>query len=87
MTVSQIKEALGYLGLAVSIGAATSAIANLFIQGEVIFELLGNFFTSLFSFQPLKSTFWIQAIALFVGAALILQIRRVFGVTHWSGPS
>ena len=24
---------------------------------------------------------------MFVGAALILQIRRVFGVTHWSGPA
>ena len=87
MTVSQIKEALGYLGLAVGIGAATSAMANLFIQGEVIFELLGNFFTSLFSSQLLKNSFWIQAIALFVGAALILQIRRIFGVTHWSGPA
>ena len=87
MTVSQIKEAIRYLILAVGIGAATSAMANLFIQGEVIFELLGNFFTSLFSSQLLKNSFWIQAIALFVGAALILQIQRVFGVTHWSGPA
>ena len=87
MTVSNIKEAIRYLVLAVGIGAATSAMANLFIQGEVIFELLGNFFASLVSVQLLKSAFWIQAIALFIGAALILQIRRVFGVTHWSGPA
>ena len=87
MTVRQIKEAIRYLVLAVVIGAATSAVANLFIQGEIIFELLGNFFASQFSVQFLKSAFWMQAIALFVGAALILQIRRVFGVTHWSGPA
>ena len=76
-----------YLVLAFGIGAATSAMANLFIQGEVIFEWLGNFFTSLVSVQLLKSAFWMQAIALFIGAALILQIRRIFGVTHWSGPA
>ena len=34
-----------------------------------------------------ENVHWMQGIALFIGAALILQIRRVFGVTHWSGPA
>ena len=61
MTVNKIKEAMRYLVLAFGIGAATSAMANLFIQGEVIFEWLGNFFTSLVSVQLLKSAFWMHA--------------------------
>lgn len=87
MTVSQIKEATLYLVLAIGVGAVASVAANLFIQGEVILRLIGNFFARVASPQLVENATWMQGIALFIGAALILQIRRVFGVTHWSGPA
>ena len=87
VTVDQIKEATLYLVLALGVGAVASATANLFIQGEVIFALLGNFMARLISPELAENVHWMQGIALFIGAALILQIRRVFGVTHWSGPA
>jgi CIC family chloride channel protein len=87
VTFSQIKEATRYLVLAIGVGATTSAMANLFIQGEAIFGLISNFFASVASPQLVEKTYWIQGVALFIGAALILQIRRVFGVTYWSGPA
>ena len=87
MTVSRNKEAASYLVLAITVGAIASATANLFIQGEAIFAAIGDFFGRFASPQPAENAHWIQGITLFIGAALILQIRRVFGVTHWSGPA
>ena len=86
MTFNRINEATRYLVLAIGVGAATSAIANLFIQGEAIFGFISNFLHTLHRPNWLKTSTG-QGVALLIGAALILQIRRVFGVTHWSGPA
>ena len=87
VTFSRIKEATRYLVLAIGVGAATSAIANLFIQGEAIFGFISNFFAYVAPPQLVENIYWMQGSLCLIGAALILQIRRVFGVTYWSGPA
>ena len=66
MTFSQIKETTLYLVLALGLGAVASATANLFIQGEVIFALLGNFMARLISPELAENVHWMQGIALFI---------------------
>jgi CIC family chloride channel protein len=87
VTAGQIKEATLYLLLAIGVGAVASTAANVFIQGEIVFGLIGDFFARFASPQLVENAYWMQGIGLLIGAALILQIRRVFGVTHWSGPA
>ena len=87
MTVSRTNDIVGYALLAISIGAAASIAGNLFVQGEVLFVWARELLQPAFAAASLNGTVLLQALALLFGAALILQIRKRFGVTDWSGPA
>ena len=87
MTVSRNNDIVGYGLLAISIGAAASIAGNLFVQGEVLFVWARELLQPAFAAASLNGTVLLQALALLFGAALILQIRKRFGVTDWSGPA
>ena len=68
VTFNRINEATRYLVLAIGVGAATSAIANLFIQGEAIFGVAWQFYGTPYFPELAENIYWVQGIALFIGA-------------------
>ena len=85
--MSQTREICLYALLAVLIGTAASVAANLFVQGSGVFIWLREILRSVVSATSFDYAPFLQALCLFVGALLIYQIRRRFGVTKWSGPA
>ena len=85
--MSQTREICLYALLAVLIGTAASVAANLFVQGGAIFIWLSEILRSVVSAASFDYAPLVQALCLFIGALLIYQIRRRFGVTKWSGPA
>ena len=87
MTLTTIRDMGLYLGLAILIGAVSGLLANVFIQGDAVFSALGNVLGPIMASVSLSHSGWVQGATLGIAALLILYIRRVFGVTHWSGPA
>ena len=87
MTISRNRRIVGYVLLAVLVGAAASVAGNLFVQGEVLFVWARELLRTLLAATSLDGVDLFPGLALLIGAALILQIRQRFGVTDWSGPA
>ena len=85
--MSQTREIFLYALLAVLIGTAASVAANLFVQGGAIFIWLSEILRSVVSAASFDYAPLVKALCLSIGALLIYQIRRRFGVTKWSGPA
>ena len=87
MNRNNLRDTGLYLVLAIFIGAASAFVANLFVQGAVLFSTLRELSLPVFTALTLNHIGWYQGVALGFAALVIMYIRHAFGVTAWSGPA
>ena len=74
------------LSLGILASITSCFLAYLFVQGGPVFARILYFLETKFTANFFEDIDLFRTLALFLGA-LVLQIRRFFGVTHWSGPA
>ena len=87
MNRNNLRDTGLYLVLAIFIGAASAFVANLFVNGAVLFSALRELSLPVFTALALNHVGWYQGVALGFAALVIMYIRHAFGVTAWSGPA
>jgi len=73
--------------LAVIVGFVVSIIANLFIEGARYFLSMQSSYNTLTIQVNNFDINLLPTIAMLISAALILMVRKLLGVTKWSGPA
>ena len=84
----RILDLITFLAVSIIVSAVSGCCyLHLFVKGTDGFSDLANFFDNTLVTAGLPVPALPQALVLALGAALVLQIRRFFGVTRWSGPA